>query len=385
MKRPERADGMAEVALRGIVKAFGATPVLRDVDLAVRDGEFVAVVGPSGCGKSTLLRILAGLETADAGRIVIAGRDVTGESASRRDLAMVFQSYALYPHLSVADNIAVPLSMRELSAWQRLPVVGRAFGGPRSRIARRVEETAERLEIEHLLARKPGQLSGGQRQRVALARAIVREPAAFLLDEPLSNLDAKLRVHTRAEIAQLHRRLGATFVYVTHDQIEAMTMADRIAVMKDGRVLQYDRPAAIYDRPLHLDVATFIGTPRIATFEAAAIASSSVPHDAVTIACRPEHVGLAEPGTEGDVPATVSHVEHLGHESFVHVEAEGATAPVVVRRPAGERPRAVGTRVALRLDPARFHAFDRDGRRIERSASHRSQVTDEHRVELVHD
>ena len=382
---------MAAVELQGISKSFGATRVLRGVDLAVDDGEFVAIVGPSGCGKSTLLRALAGLEEVDEGSIRIGDRDVTHERASDRDLAMVFQSYALYPHLSVAENIAVPLRMRELSSLQRLPFVGRIFGGSSGKISAKVAETAKRLEIEHLLGRKPGQLSGGQRQRVALARAIVREPAAFLLDEPLSNLDAKLRVHTRAEIAQLHRRLEATFVYVTHDQVEAMTMADRIAVMKDGVVLQFDTPSAVYERPAHLDVATFVGTPRIATFEArndrgmvlvngspTGVASSE---PVTTVACRPEDIEISASGERRMVEAKVVHVENLGHETFVHVEAQGATAPVVVRRTPSQPGYAPGSSVHLKLDPARLHAFDSQGRRMNVAAAGRRK---ERVTELVH-
>ena len=237
---------MAGLSITSVTKRFGETEVLKGVTLDVADSEFVSLVGPSGCGKSTLLRIIAGLEDPTHGKIFIGGEDVTGVRAADRNLSMVFQSYALYPHLTVAENIAVPLRMRSLSASQRLPVIGPFLPGAKDRsaqIASAVNDAAEMLEIGALLDRKPGQLSGGQRQRVALGRALVRNPAAFLLDEPLSNLDAKLRVQTRAEIAQLHRRLNATFVYVTHDQVEAMTMSDRIAVMMDGEILQCDAPS----------------------------------------------------------------------------------------------------------------------------------------------
>ncbi len=255
---------MATLALRGLSKSFGATQILKQVDLSVADGEFLSLVGPSGCGKSTLLRIVAGLESADKGSVEIGGAPAGHLRAADRDLAMVFQSYALYPHLTVAGNIAVPLRMRRLTAAQRLPLLGPVLPGARSRgreIEARVRAVADMLDIAHLLDRRPGQLSGGQRQRVALGRAMVREPAAFLLDEPLSNLDAKMRLQTRTEIAALNRRLGTTFLYVTHDQVEAMTMSDRIAVMMDGEILQLGTPEELYDRPADIRVARFIGSP----------------------------------------------------------------------------------------------------------------------------
>ena len=368
---------MAAIGLDCIVKSFGRTQVLRGVSLQVDDGDFVALIGPSGCGKSTLLRILAGLESVDSGKVAIAGQDVTRLRASDRDLAMVFQSYALYPHLTVAENIAVPMRMRDLSVLQRLPVAGRFLPGARhvnNSIADRVLEAARSLEIEHLLDRKPGQLSGGQRQRVALGRALVRKPVAFLLDEPLSNLDAKLRVHTRAEIAQLHRQLKATFVYVTHDQVEAMTMADRIAVMLDGRILQVDTPDAVYRDPAHIFVATFIGTPRIATFPVKSgpdgrvsvgqlqLGSVSTP-SSLTIAVRPEHLRIAQ-CAEGLV-GHVTHVENLGHQSFVHIAITVASEPVVLRRDADDAALAPGQAVTITFDPARAHLFDATGMRTQ--------------------
>ena len=257
---------MAGIEIDGITKNFGRTEVLRRVDLDIRPGEFMTLVGPSGCGKSTLLRIVAGLEMQSSGSVRIAEAAVDGLRPRDRDLAMVFQSYALYPHLTVAENIAVPLRMRRLKGHQRWPLVGRLMPGTgslESAIAAEVQSVAAMLDIGHLLDRKPGQLSGGQRQRVALGRAMVRHPKAFLMDEPLSNLDAKLRVHMRAEIAQLHRRLGTTFIYVTHDQAEAMTMSDRIAVMMDGAVLQVAAPEIVYNDPKDIRVAEFIGSPKI--------------------------------------------------------------------------------------------------------------------------
>jgi multiple sugar transport system ATP-binding protein len=254
------------LSIEAVVRRYGANTVLKGISLDIRAGEFIALVGPSGCGKSTLLRIIAGLESADEGHIRVAGDDVTHRRAADRDVAMVFQSYALYPHLTARQNMAVPLVMRRMTGWQRMPFVGALVPGRRRisrEIAASVEAVAESLKMTALLDRKPAAMSGGQRQRVALGRAIVREPKAFLMDEPLSNLDAALRVHTRSEIVDLHRRLGATTVYVTHDQEEALSMADRVAVMRDGRLLQVAAPRAIYDDPDHVDVAEFIGSPRI--------------------------------------------------------------------------------------------------------------------------
>jgi multiple sugar transport system ATP-binding protein len=257
---------MAAVALREIRKSFGSTSVLKNVSLEIASGEFLTLLGPSGCGKSTLLRIIAGLEAQDAGTVTIGDRVVDGLRPKLRDVAMVFQSYALYPHMTVAQNMGLPLRMRRLSFAQRLPFIGRLLPGTQ-RVAEEIDNevvrTAKALEIGHLLHRKPGQLSGGQRQRVAVGRAMVRHPAVFLMDEPLSNLDAQLRVQMRTEIKDLHRRLGATFVYVTHDQSEAMTLSDRVAVMLQGDLLQVGSPQQIYADPADLRVAEFIGSPRI--------------------------------------------------------------------------------------------------------------------------
>ncbi|CZT37400.1 ABC transporter ATP-binding protein [Rhizobium sp. 9140] len=253
------------IDLRNIRKRFGPDEVLKGIDLSIRPGEFLSLVGMSGCGKSTLLRIIAGLESPDQGAVAIGGGEVTNVDPSDRNLAMVFQSYALYPHMSVRENIATPLRMRRLPLSARLPVVGGLFGTSKIRnaITEDVERAAGMLQIGHLIDRKPSQLSGGQRQRVALARALVRSPAAFLMDEPLSNLDAKLRAHMRQELVSLHRRLGATFVYVTHDQIEALTMSDRIALMSEGRIEQLGTPDDLYRQPATLTVARFIGSPSI--------------------------------------------------------------------------------------------------------------------------
>ena len=355
---------MATVTLRGIRKNFKETEVLRGIDLAIADGEFVSLVGPSGCGKSTLLRIIAGLESASGGSIEIGGAPVDRLRAADRNLSMVFQSYALYPHLTVAENIAVPLRMRQLNTAQRLPLIGRA-----------VLEAAKTLEIDQLLDRKPGQLSGGQRQRVALGRALVRAPAAFLLDEPLSNLDAKLRVHTRTEIAELHRRLAATFIYVTHDQVEAMTMSSRIAVMMSGEILQCDAPTRIYEDPNDLRVAEFIGSPRINVLPAESDSSGRISvlgkglplalHDGrqtLQLALRPEALSLTHhtPLLQG----RVVHAENLGHEVFVQISLDGAEQRVVLRTdPAMQAQLHLGAKVGLTFDPNRALIFDAKGQR----------------------
>ncbi|MDR3493393.1 MAG: ABC transporter ATP-binding protein [Ancalomicrobiaceae bacterium] len=328
-----------QISFRSVAKRYGATLALKSVSLDIAQGEFLALVGPSGCGKSTLLRILAGLESLDDGRISIAGQDVTARRAADRDVAMVFQSYALYPHLTARQNMAVPLVMRRMNAWQRLPFVGPMMPGRRAvdaKIADKVGSVADSLKIAALLDRKPGQMSGGQRQRVALGRAIVREPKAFLMDEPLSNLDAALRVHTRSEIVDLHRRLGATTVYVTHDQEEALSMADRVAVMKEGRLLQVATPRAIYDDPDHIEVAEFIGSPKI-NLAAADVGSDGVARLGPTVIAdglgdfhgsvlrvgfRPEHgrIGPQERPGDGEVAVSFSltRLEFLGAGAIAH-------------------------------------------------------------------
>jgi multiple sugar transport system ATP-binding protein len=367
--------GVAGVLVEGVRRRFGSVVALDDVSLQVAPGEFVALVGPSGCGKTTLMRIIAGIETADAGRVHISGRDVTGRRAADRDVAMVFQSYALYPHLTARQNIAVPLAMRRLSAAQRLPMVGRLLPDTRRRqadIAREVEAAAAALGLAALLERRPGQLSGGQRQRVALARAIVRQPAAFLMDEPLSNLDAALRVQTRREIVEIHRRAGAATVYVTHDQSEALTMADRVAVMQGGRILQVASPEAIYADPQDLRVATFIGSPRINTLPAQAdergivrlpglpLALRAAPGP-VTLAIRPEDLRPADAG----LPVRSDALEFLGDSVLLHARHAPTDAPLVARlAPDAPRP-SLGAMLHLCFDPARLLLFDAEGRRVQ--------------------
>ncbi|MHC0052504.1 ABC transporter ATP-binding protein [Actibacterium sp. D379-3] len=372
---------MTAITLEGIAKSFGDTAVLGGVDLAIRPGEFLTLVGPSGCGKSTLLRILAGLEAPDAGRVMIGGQDVTAIRPAARNLAMVFQSYALYPHLTVAENMMTPLRLRDLGRAQQLPVLGPLLSRAKRRDIRdQVVRTAEVLKIDHLLARKPGQLSGGQRQRVALGRAMVRQPVAFLMDEPLSNLDAALRVHMRAELSQLHRDLGTTFIYVTHDQAEALTMSDRVAVMMGGRVLQLGSPDAIYADPDTLEVAAFIGSPRINLLPAECDGagrvsvgdyvlpvSSDAGRGPITAGLRPEHIHVAPAGAPG-LRGHVVHRENLGSDIFVHVGIDGLGQPLVVRLHPGDAP-AIGQAICLAAKPdSPVLLFDAAGHRLRRPA-----------------
>ncbi|WP_213289580.1 ABC transporter ATP-binding protein [Bradyrhizobium sp. sGM-13] len=368
---------MAEIEIRALRKAFDGAEVLKGVDLTIHDGEFISLVGPSGCGKSTLLRIIAGLEPQSSGEVRIDGVNADGVRPSARNLAMVFQSYALYPHLSVFDNIAVPLRMKRLSALERAPFLGRLMPGRRraERVIRDdVERVAEQLEISPLLKRKPGQLSGGQRQRVAVGRAIVRQPRAFLFDEPLSNLDAKLRVHMRAEIAQLHRQLKTTFIYVTHDQAEAMTMSGRIAVMIGGELIQVGTPAAVYDDPHDIRVAEFVGTPKINVFPGRIRSdgrlemlghvlhvATPAPEGECRICVRPERIELA---LHGLLYGTVVHLENLGSEAFVHIGSAGTDAPVVARVNDPSQLPAIGATVGYGFAPEAVRAFDVDGKRI---------------------
>ena len=374
---------MARLTLTGIRKSFGATAVLHDVALDIHDGEFVSLVGPSGCGKTTLLRIVAGLDHADQGRIAIGDTVVDALPPKARDIAMVFQSYALYPYMTVRQNLALPLVMRRLSRAQRLPLLGRWWpgaGARRAAIDAEVQRVAAPLGLAPLLDRRPAQLSGGQRQRVALGRAMVRQPQVFLMDEPLSNLDAKLRVATRTEIAQLHRRLEATFVYVTHDQVEAMTMSDRVALMMDGRVLQFAPPQHIYDDPADLRVAQFIGTPQINTLPATrdegglTVAGRhwplALPPEAGArpqLAVRPEWWTVQPAGTPqarpGVVEGTLAHQELLGAETLLHVRVDSVAETVVARvDPAQARTLALGAPVSLAT--ARVLAFDAAGHRV---------------------
>ncbi|MDO1585510.1 ABC transporter ATP-binding protein [Rhizobium oryzicola] len=362
---------MAALNIQAVAKRFGETDVLKRIDLDIRDGEFISLVGPSGCGKSTLLRIVAGLEQQTEGHILLDGRKVDAMRPRDRDLAMVFQSYALYPHLTVAENIAVPLTMRRMSTLQR-SLIGKIVPSASERrreIAGEVAKVCDALSINALKDRKPAALSGGQRQRVALARAMVRKPSGFLMDEPLSNLDAKMRVQARSEIAALHRQLDSTFIYVTHDQAEAMTMSDRIAVMIGGELLQVDTPDQIYQMPQDLRVAEFIGSPKInvaaVTLREAGLLSLTArgTTNAIHAAFRPEAARLTAE-SEGIFCGIVHHVENLGSDLFVQVKAEGIVDMVVVRTdPAGQRP-ALRDRVGVTIDETRLHVFRADNRRM---------------------
>ncbi len=343
---------MAELRIDHVGKDHGATRVLGDVSLSVADGELLVLVGPSGCGKSTLLRCIAGLEELTRGAILMDGVDITRAEPRDRDIAMVFQSYALYPHLTVRDNLAFGLKMRKT---------------PKDEIARRVGEAAEMLGLTPLLDRRPAQLSGGQRQRVAMGRAVVRRPRVFLFDEPLSNLDAALRGQMRVELMRLHQRLGATMVYVTHDQVEAMTLADRIAVLNGGAVLQVGAPSELYGRPANLFVAKFIGTPEMNVLDArtaeACRLTDALPATVTSVGVRAEDLRIGSSG----VSATVDVVEHLGAEALVHVRVE--MIELIARVEAQAVPHS-GERVQVAIDPARLHCFAADGARVELPAPH---------------
>ncbi len=354
---------MASIHLRGLAKSFGATPVIRGIDVDIRDGEFVALVGPSGCGKSTLLRMIAGLESVDAGEILLGDRSINDVAPRDRDVAMVFQNYALYPHMTVGQNLGFGLKIQ---------------GRKPSDIEARVREAADTLGLGELLQRRPRQLSGGQRQRVAMGRAIVRQPQAFLFDEPLSNLDAKLRVQMRTEIKALHQRLGTTTVYVTHDQVEAMTMADRIVVLKDGRIEQVGAPLELYDRPRNAFVAGFIGSPSMNFIPGRlqldgspsvltddglrlplAAPAQGAHGDRVLYGARPEHFTIDE---GRGLSADVIVVEPTGSETQVALRLGGQPVMAAFRDRIGARP---GDRLALWPVAAEAHLFDAaDGRRL---------------------
>ncbi|MCR9255826.1 MAG: sn-glycerol-3-phosphate import ATP-binding protein UgpC [Alphaproteobacteria bacterium] len=339
---------MSTVTLRDVKKAYGDTPVIHGVSMEIQTGEFIVVVGPSGCGKSTLLRMVAGLEEISDGEIHIAEKLVNNLEPRDRDIAMVFQNYALYPHMSVFDNMAYGLKLRKL---------------PKDEIRAKVEEAADLLQLRPYLERRPRQLSGGQRQRVAMGRAIVREPSVFLFDEPLSNLDAKLRVQMRVEIRKLQRRLGTTSLYVTHDQVEAMTMADRLIVMNAGVAEQIGSPIDLYEHPETVFVAGFIGSPAMNLLDAAAFPGLSLPTDRgpLTVGIRPEHLVVADGGPIG---ATVDLVEPLGADTIVHAQLPTGDA-LLIRLP-GNAKVTQGTTLSLApKDEAAVHLFDKDtGRRI---------------------
>jgi ABC-type sugar transport system ATPase subunit len=351
---------MAEVKIAKLHKSYGTVDVLVDINLTVEDGSFVVLVGPSGCGKSTLLRSVAGLEPISGGEIIIDGRNVSDLAPAKREIAMVFQSYALYPHMNVENNMAFGLKFA---------------GTPKAEIAKRVAEASRILQLDALLKRRPRELSGGQRQRVAIGRAIVRKPKVFLFDEPLSNLDAALRVNTRIEIAKLHKLLKATILYVTHDQVEAMTLADKIVVMNAGRIEQIGKPMELYYKPANLFVARFIGSPAMNILAATVAGKDTVDlgagvtaavalparlkvGDRLHVGCRPEHCSLSAKGLTGQIDI----IERLGETGYAHVHlANGQPMVVEVR---GEPLAGEGRKVDVGFSPQHIHFFDSAGQRI---------------------
>ncbi|SMX25781.1 ABC transporter ATP-binding protein [Boseongicola aestuarii] len=345
---------MGAIKLKAVEKWYGEVQVIKGVDLDIEDGEFVIFVGPSGCGKSTLLRMIGGLEETSRGAILIDGRDVTPDPPAKRGLSMVFQSYALYPHMSVRENMGFSL---------------KTAGAPKSEINEKVDHAASVLKLEDYLDRRPKDLSGGQRQRVAIGRSIVRDPTAFLFDEPLSNLDASLRVEMRYEIAKLHESLGATMIYVTHDQVEAMTLADKIVVLDFGKIAQVGTPRELYERPGNLFVAQFIGSPKMNvipcrtsghsySLEGGRDGDYRGDRDALHLGIRPEHVEIAEAG-EGALDGTIDVVEYLGADCFVILDC-GPMGQMTVRV-SGETQLKSGERVGLVFPRERLHFFDKEG------------------------
>ncbi|WP_423065064.1 ABC transporter ATP-binding protein [Devosia sp. CN2-171] len=355
------------IELKGVNKRYGHMQVIHDVDITVADGEFTVFVGPSGCGKSTLLRMIAGLETIDGGDLILNGKRINDVPPDQRGIAMVFQSYALYPHMTVAQNIGFSLDLKKV---------------PKAEISREVGRVAELLQLSELLDRRPAALSGGQRQRVAIGRAIIKRPRVILFDEPLSNLDAALRVQMRAELQKLHQELKPTIVYVTHDQVEAMTMASRIVVLNQGRVEQWDTPIALYGSPMNTFVAGFIGSPKMnllsgtiggdggaSTFVADAGWSVPLPGrslagkigERVTLGLRPEEIRPVDAGSKADFAATVAIVERLGAETYLNVQSGEATLLVRVQ---GDLAMSPGEPVQLAMNHHAFHLFDQSGRVI---------------------
>jgi len=335
------ADVPIRLRLQAITKSFGQTEVIRGIDLEVRDGEFIVFVGPSGCGKSTLLRMIAGLENSGSGTIEIDGRVVNNLPPAKRGISMVFQTYALYPHLTVRNNMA--LAMKQA-------------GEPAAEIETRVAEASRMLSLEPYLDRRPAELSGGQRQRVAIGRALTRKPKLFLFDEPLSNLDAALRVNTRLEIARLHRQLKATMIYVTHDQVEAMTLADRIVVLNAGRIEQVGSPMELYNAPASTFVAGFIGSPQMNFIPAEKLGMTG----ATTIGIRPEHLTVNT--TAGQLATRVMHVEHLGADTNLYLESEAAG--LITVRLFGEQRFTPDSALFVSADPRYLHRFDAQGRSV---------------------
>jgi ABC-type sugar transport system ATPase subunit len=337
---------MAAIEIRKINKFYGKMQALFDVDLDIADGEFVVFVGPSGCGKSTLLRTLAGLEEIDSGTVIIGGKDVSKAEPVDRDVSMVFQSYALYPHMTVRQNMEFGMKVNGVEPAER---------------EKRIAEAARILQLEDYLDRKPSQLSGGQRQRVAIGRSIVKNPKAFLFDEPLSNLDAKLRVQMRVELGALHKQLAATMIYVTHDQVEAMTMADKIVVLNAGRVEQVGTPMELYHKPVSKFVAEFIGSPAMNVFEPGELRGLTLAPGARYIGCRPEHFEVLSKG-QGNLEAVVKVKEQLGGECLLYLSVSDDLT--FVARVDGDNETAEGDVVGLRIAEHRLHQFDSDGKAL---------------------
>ncbi|KRB09921.1 ABC transporter ATP-binding protein [Rhizobacter sp. Root16D2] len=344
---------MSFLELKGIVKEFGPVRTIKGIDLQIEKGEFIVFVGPSGCGKSTLLRLIAGLEATTQGSLQLDGRDITHVPSAKRDLAMVFQSYALYPHMTVFDNMSFALKLAKVDVATR---------------QQKVERAAKILNLTQYLQRTPKELSGGQRQRVAIGRAIVRAPKVFLFDEPLSNLDAALRGQTRVEIASLHRDLGATTIYVTHDQVEAMTLADRVVVLRDGLIEQVGTPLELYDRPANQFVAQFIGTPQMNVVKAAAVpeltrlAGPQLPADGA-VGVRPEYVRVGAPGS--GLQARVELIESLGSDTLIHTRiGESHDGVPLVSRQSERTTLKPGDTVGITFDATALHLFDAQGRTL---------------------
>lgn len=352
----------AAISIENVTKKFGDATAVDNVSLELREGEFVALLGASGCGKSTTLRLFAGLETPTSGHVKLNGADVTKDSASARNIALMFQSYALYPHLSVAQNIAMPLRLRRLSAIQRLPGAAKLSGAVRleiSEIKKSVGRIAETLRLGELLDRKPGQLSGGQQQRVALARALVRDPSAFLLDEPLSNLDTQLRGDTREEIRALHRRTGYPFLLVTHDQSDALSMADRVAVMVTGRIVQLGTPSEIFGKPATQEIATFIGNHRMNILPAGIAQQLHASGASLSLGVRPEDLRIQK---NGDLRGVVESVAFHGEETIVKMRGPSDIVLRSVVQGKADIP-AIGKDVCLGTAMETLHAFSADGLR----------------------
>ena len=353
---------MSDIKLQNISKGFApGSKIIKDLNLNIKEGEFIVLLGPSGCGKTTLLRLIAGLHYCDGGIVSINGKDVTNLSASKRGLAMVFQSYALYPHMTVRNNIAFGLKLAKM---------------PKDEIAERVKKVSKVLEIEHLLGRKPRALSGGQRQRVAIGRAIARNPVAFLFDEPLSNLDAALRSQMRLELAHLHQRLKTTMIYVTHDQMEAMTLADRIVVMNRGRIEQLGNAMDLYHKPRNLFVANFIGSPKMNIFNITDFAKgvaklgsgvsikvnrSIKDNQAIKLGVRPEHITIAR-GTEGDCEGSIDVVEHLGNDTYLYVKTKDLG--LINMRVVADSSYSPGDRIKIKFATNHIHLFNKSGQSV---------------------